>query len=73
MITAIVIVVFLLFLPALIKLGILYLAYIDWALRFPVICSVRLFHRQAPPPRKTPIGFFDPECDPTGATAKRKK
>ena len=65
----------LLLLPVLIKVGILYVAYIDWALRIPIICSVRLFQKRQPPPKKTPIGFasLDPEDSVAGATAKRKK
>ena len=62
-------------LPVVVKVGILYLAYIDWALKLPIICSVQLFRKHQPPPKKTPIGFapsFNEELS-TVATAKRKK
>lgn len=64
----------LLLLPIVVKVGILYIAYIDWALKLPIICSVQLFRKRQPPPRKTPIGFASVDEElPSGATAKRKK
>lgn len=62
-------------LPVVVKLGVLYIAYLDWALRFPIICSIRLFnHRQPIQPKKGPLGFAGAlEPDPEGTTAKRKK
>ena len=67
-------ILFLLLLPILIKLGILYIAYIDWALRFPIICSIRLFGKKQPQGiKKAPIGFSLSDTEPTGALAKKKE
>ena len=51
------IILFLLTLPFLIKLGILYIAYVEWALSMPVPFSVTLFKQHIPKPKKVPIGF----------------
>jgi hypothetical protein len=59
--------------PFLIKLGILYFAYIQWALATPIPFRVSLFRRSEDPSklRKPPIGFFagtvqDSEPSPIG-------
>lgn len=59
--------------PFLFKLGILYFAYIQWALATPIPFRVSLFRRSEDPSklRKPPIGFFsgtvgDPAPSPVG-------
>jgi hypothetical protein len=59
--------------PFLIKLGILYFSYIQWALAIPIPFKVSLFRhsKDTDTHKKPPIGFFtrtvqDPEPSPIG-------
>lgn len=62
--------------PFVIKLGLLYFAYIQWALAVPIPFSVRLFRRSEGPqkPKKQPIGFMQAfEEEPEGVPVGKKK
>ena len=61
-------------LPLLIKLGILYFAYIEWALSLPFPFRVSLGRRkQEEPIKKSPIGFAPIVEEPVGTMARKKK